>query len=150
MSKLSDFNIINDAVVRESTTWSSTRLTQEFDSIRTNPPTVSTESVTLTEGNSTTVEITDYSTELTYTVDAVSPDVATISRNGSTLTITAEPVDSTQTVTVRVNADVIGFLPSSWTNISVTVEAIPIVSDTAIFINDFSGEALFNDGWDQV
>lgn len=118
----------------------------------TQSPTLSASTVTINENSSTGVTITDYDSRLDYTATPVDSNIAAASITGNTITITGGDITDgldKQTV-VNVTAKTAGILASDPVAITVNVIYVPIVADDAIQVVDFSGEELFNDGFDQV
>jgi hypothetical protein len=112
----------------------------------TTAPELSTVSVTVDEGASVNVTITNYFAELVYIVESLDESVATVTRSGNTLTITGSDVAVDSATTIRVNATAAGLATSEWTNIAVDVTYVPVVADSAVTF-DLTTNELYNDGW---
>jgi hypothetical protein len=110
-------------------------------------PTLSTTTVSQTEGSSTEVTITNYDAALTYVVESLDEAVATVSRVDGVLTITGSDVSADGTTTVRVNATASGMATSEWVEIDVDVIYVPIVADTAVTFN-FATDTENNGGFE--
>ena len=144
--------LIDDSVTATDSGWSSSKIQGELDTLitKTVAPVLSTQTVTINEYDSIDVEISNFDTRLYYVVQSLDEAIATVTRNGSTITITGEDVASDSTTTIRINAEGAGLPLSLWVNIETNIIYLPIVADDAIQVVDFSNEALTNDGWSQV
>jgi len=144
--------LINDSVTTLDSTWSSTKIQGELDTLitKTVSPVLSTQTVTINEYDSIDVEITNYDSRLYYNVESLNEAIATVVRNGSTITITGEDVALDSTTTIRINAEGAGLPLSLWVDIETNIIYLPVVADDAIQVVDFSNESSTNDGWEQV
>lgn len=114
-------------------------------------PVLSSNSISINEGDSSTLTIADYEPSLDYTIESLDP-LVTASIVGDTITISAGSISggTDEQVTVRINAKLPGVAVSDWVPITVNVIRISIISDDAFQVTDFTGEANENDGYNLI
>lgn len=125
-------------------------LTRISEPMQTVAPTLASASVTVNEGDTATIAITNHDPTLHYSTQSSNSGTATATVSGGDLVIDTTLVDSDTSVTISVNAKTPGIPVSDWTDIAVTVAQVPDTADTSIQVVDFTGEAGTNDGWDLV
>jgi len=113
----------------------------------TGKPELSSVSVTVNEGTTTDIIITNYFDTLIYTVESLDESIATISTVGDTIKIEGQEVTEDTTTTVRINAAVAGLTASEWTTITVNVMYVPIQVDTTIQVTDIINDLGTNTGY---
>ena len=93
-----------------------------------------------------TVEILDYSADLTYYSMTADANVATVVLNGNQVEITGGDLAADASTVISIRAQGAGMTLSDWTHITVDVLYVPIVSDGSIINTNFQANEEYSEG----
>ncbi len=135
---------IDDSKISSTTTWSSTKIHNEFISLMSETPILFLPN-SADENTSVTISITNYKENTDYIFTS---EAGNITVSGGTATLTTKEVDSDTVFTVSCYAVEVGKTRSDTVTANITVIDVPVVADGSINNSDFQSNEDTNDGYE--